>query len=288
VLRAGPFTWGVRVAWLLLPFTVGQVAGDALADASRPIQVVTAVGMWLAWALGLVALAVPRPVGLTAMRVLAPASPAVAVAAAVAEHVSLPAMVVGALVTVAVCTPEVGADFANGAAYGDERRFPLRVGAPLLLGPVPLAWATTVAGLAAGPLLLAARLWVPGAAASAIGWPLAFVLVRALHGLSRRWLVFVPAGLVLHDPASLRDPVLFRRGQVEVLRAAAIDTDSLDLTQRAPGLVLELVLREKVDMTLTQAGERAGVAGASARLLFVPARPGAVLAEARTRRIPVE
>jgi hypothetical protein len=286
VLHAGPFTWGVRAAWLLLPFTAGQVAGDALADASEPVRLVAATGQWTGWAIGLVALLVPRPVGLTLLRVLAPASLTISIAAAIAGHASVVAIVVSAAVAVASCLPELSTDFANGAAYGDERRFPLRVGAPLLLGPVPLAWGVLVAALSAGPLLLAAEQWVAGAVALLVGGPVALVLVRALHGLSRRWVVFVPAGMVLHDPASLRDPVLFRRAQVDMLQPAPVDTDGLDLTQRAPGLVLELVLREKVPITLTRLGAQRNVDGASARLLFVPARPGAVLAEARARRIP--
>jgi hypothetical protein len=50
---------------------------------------------------------------------------------------------------------------------------------------------------------------------------------------------------------------------------------------------LELILAEKVAMVLVTPGHRKGSAGASARLLFTPSRPGAVLAEARARRLPV-
>ncbi len=50
-----------------------------------------------------------------------------------------------------------------------------------------------------GPLALAARAWVPGvlltAAAVALGW----FLGRRFHRLARRWLVLVPAGVVVHD-----------------------------------------------------------------------------------------
>jgi hypothetical protein len=112
------------------------------------------------------------------------------------------------------------------------------------------------------------------------------VLLRALHGLSRRWVVFVPAGVVLHDPITLADPVLFPKQTIDALRLAPAGTDSLDLTQRAPGLAVELLLREKVPLTLVKPGDRAGESGSSARLLFTPTRPGAVLAEARRRGVP--
>src|SRR5204862_1550127 len=109
-----------------------------------------------------------------------------------------------------------------------------------------------------------------------LGSGAAFVAIRALHGLSRRWGVFVPAGLVLHDPLAVADPVLFQRRLIETLRPAPADTDSLDLTQRAAGLALELVLTEKVPMGLVRPGNRAG-AGASARPLVPPTPPGAGL-----------
>jgi len=92
---------------------------------------------------------------------------------------------------------------------------------------------------------------------------------------------------VLKDAMAVTDPVLFRRQVVEALRPAPADSDSLDLTLGAPGLALELVLTEKVPMTLVKPKERRGEAGASARLLFTPTRPGAVLADAADRSIRV-
>ena len=137
----------------------------------------------------------------------------------------------------------------------------------------------------AGPLLLAARVWIPGAIATVSGVPLAALLLRALHGLSRRWVVFVPAGVVLHDLLVLSDPVLFQRMTIERLAPASRDTDALDLTERAPGLALELALREPVDANLSRS--RGGERVKARAVLFTPTRPGAVLAEAKTRRLPI-
>lgn len=278
-------TWAVRLLWIALPFAAGPAFADALDGASAPVRNVATAGLWVSWAVVVVATFVLRPVGLTALRVVAPAALVALLAAAAGGHTSVPGLVVAAVVVVMAMAPETASTFVNGAAYGNERRFPLRVPGPLLLGPLELAWALVVVGVCAGPLLLAAKQWAAGVLAVAVGLPVAWFLVRSLHTLSRRWAVLVPAGLVLHDPIALRDPVLFQRPVIEVLHPAPADSDSLDLTQRALGLTLELVLREKVPMTLVKPGARAGVEGASARLLFTPARPGALLTAAAERRI---
>jgi hypothetical protein len=278
-------TWVVRLLWLVLPFTSGPALADALDGSCSPVRTVASAGLCLGSANGVVAVLVPRPVGLTALRVLAPGALVASLAASGGGHTSVAGLVVGAALTVLAVTPEVASLFVNGAAYPNERRYPLRAPGPLLLGPVELSWAVVVLGVCAGPLLLAARQWLLGGAALVVGLPAAWLLVRSLHLLSRRWAVLVPAGLVLHDPMSLRDPVLFPRATIDVVHPAPAWTDSLDLTQRSLGLALELLLREKVPMTLVRPGRRAGEEGASARLLFAPARPGAFLAAAAHRRI---
>src|SRR5947199_2679081 len=77
------FPWLLRAAWVALPFTAGPAIEAAVRQHSTPVQVVAAVGLWGAWGLGLVATLVPHPIGLTALRIAAPATFAAAVAAAV-------------------------------------------------------------------------------------------------------------------------------------------------------------------------------------------------------------
>lgn len=281
--------WLLRVVWGLLPFTVGPALATALDGRSASVRTVTSGGLWAVWAVVLVATLVPHPVGLTALRVTAPAMLGAASLAALApdrELVPAALAVAWAVATTAVVySPATGFWAVNGPAYGDERRFLLRAPGPLLLGPLALAWALALAPLVAGVLLLAAERWVAGALCLVIGLPLAFVMLRAIHGLSTRWLVFVPNGLVIHDPLTLADPGTFRRQIVESLAPAPAGSDSLDLTQRAPGLALELVLREKVPLVLVKPFDKRGESGSSARMLVTPTRPGAVLAEADRRRI---
>src|SRR5215216_915567 len=77
-----PF-WLLRAAWVVLLAGVPAFSGP-LDGRIGAVQVVTAAGLWLAWAIGFVATLVPSPVSLTVVRVLAPGAPVAAVAAAVA------------------------------------------------------------------------------------------------------------------------------------------------------------------------------------------------------------
>ena len=282
--------WLVRAVWAALPFTVGPAVAAALDGRSRPVQAVASVLLWGAWTAVLLATLVPHPIGLTALRSAAPAALVAAVAAAAGGHGSAPSSALSlgtaALVMALVFLPETGALFVNGPAYPNERRLPLRVPGALLFGILPGAWLLAVATPSAGLFLLASRKWTAGAAVLALGLPLAATLFRSLHSLARRWVVFVPAGMVLHDPLSLTDPVLFRRQVIESLRPAPADSDSLDLTQRAPGLALELLLREESVLMLAEPRNRLGKSVTVDRLLFTPTRPGAVLLEAAGRRVP--
>jgi hypothetical protein len=278
--------WLVRGLWAVLPFTTGPALADALDAASSPVRTVASAGLWLGWAAGMVAASVPHPVALTTLRVVAPAAVVTALAAAVADHPSALAVAWAAVACAWAFAPGFGAWCVNGPAYPNERRFLLRPPGPLLMGPLPLAWVLTVAGVAAGPLLLAARQWVAGALLLLIGWPLALLLLKSLHNLSKRWTVFVPAGLVLHDPIVLFDPVLFRRQDVAGLRSGpARDPAYLDLSQKAPGLGLDMDLAQPTAVTLLRPGRREADPVDTMRIRFAPTRPGAVLAEARRRRI---
>jgi hypothetical protein len=285
------YPWMIRAVWLVLPFVAGPAYGAALHPHSEAVRLIAAALLWAGWAVVLVGTLVPYPAGLTALRMLAPAALATAAAAVLTGRPStLSAIaalcITGATVVVAFAAP-TGALYTNGPAYPNERRYPLRPPGPLLLGPLQLSWALSVGAPVAGILLLAARAWLLGAVVLILGLPVAAILARSLHGLARRWLVFVPAGVVLHDPLSLGEPVLFERKVIETLRPAPADSDSLDLTKGALGLALELVLREKVPITVVKPGTVGGEQGASARLLFTPTRPGQALAEAARRRVPV-
>ncbi len=285
--------WLLRAAWASLPFTAGPTLADALDGAGGSFRVVASIGLWVVWGLTLLATLVPHALTLTVHRIVAPAAVAAIVWAVVETDVS----VLGAAgLTVAVAaaalaqTTSAGALFVDGSSYGDERRLPLRPPAALLLGPIPLAWAVTVAGAAVGPLLLGDQRWIAGALVTAVGLPAAAVGARSLYALARRWVVFVPAGLVLHDAMALADPQLFRRGDVELLAPALDGSGARDLSLGASGLLLELRLRVETKVALRpprRSPPGRGEPVAVRALLFAPTQPGRVLAEASRRRIAV-
>ena len=108
--------------------------------------------------------------------------------------------------------------------------------------------------------------------------------------MTHRWHFFRAGGV---DQVSLRngddllalsDPVLFQRITIERLAPASRGTQALDLTERAPGLALELSLREPIDVNLSRSKGTERVKASA--VLFTPTRPGAVLAEAAARRLP--
>jgi hypothetical protein len=269
---------------------------DALDPRSALFQHTATGGLWGFWALGMVAALVPSTVSLTAIRVITPASLAITLWAVLAspnrsDISSSVALAITSLVSVVALSAFVGDRFVNGSSYGDERRMALRVPAPLLFGPIELAWLAVVVGITAGPLLLAARQWAPGAIILAIGWTVAAVSVRALHGLSQRWLVFVPAGVVLVDRMVLTDALLVQRQRVadmSIVDMGVAEPLDTDLTAGAPGPHLrialsspELIVPAASRLRRSEPIEPYEVSS----VLTVPSRPGWALSEARTRRL---
>ncbi|MGE3621147.1 MAG: hypothetical protein AB7L84_11865 [Acidimicrobiia bacterium] len=277
------------VAWLALPLAVGPSLADALAGRSGPVQATAEVVAWGVWAATLVAVLVPRTTSLTGLRIAAPLVAVAAVVAApqggvgAADVVSV-AWAAGTLVL--AMAPATGDVFVNGSSYGDERRMPLRPPAALLAGPVELAWLAVVVPVVAAPLLLAAGATVAGLAVALVGVPAAVVGVRALHGLARRWVVFVPAGLVVHDLLALADPVLLTRPSIRRLGPARADEPGLDLTRGALGLALAVELGPE-PVELPRRDGRTTTMVRTDRLLVAPTRPGALLREAAGRHLAV-
>ena len=276
---------------MTLPLTLGPLFDDGLRTSTRPVQLTVVVLCWIAWGCGLVAVLVFHPIGLVGLRTASPTALAVAVAVAVRHQSGPPissvrvALGIGAsaLATIVLLAADTGHLCVNGPAYPNERRFLLRPPAVMLLGPIPIAAGLVGASVVAGPLLLAAKVWIAGAIALAFGGAVAFVCARSLYGFTRRFVVFVPAGFVLHDLAVIREPVLLRKQIVESIAAASIDTDALDLTATAPGLTIEVRLREKTEITRITRRNDPGDTGSTARFLIVATLPGRLIAEARTR-----
>lgn len=286
----GRALWPLRIVWLLTPFLVGPAAADGLGERSDAVASVASSLAWAGWAVVLVATLIPRSVTLTVVRVIAPGILPLGLWAAVAsgDGATGALAVASALVAagLALVGPGVADAFVDGSSYGDERRFALRVPISLLVAPVPGAWAAAAAGVVTGPLLLASERWAVGGAATVVGIVVAAVVVRRLHELSRRWLVFVPAGVVVHDSLSLAEPVLFATRALDRFGPVTDDRDAVDVTGGATGLVLELRPREPISIGRRRGRDTTEMEDVPA-LLVSPTQPGATLALARDRRLPV-
>jgi hypothetical protein len=280
------------VAWASLVITAGPAAADALDSWSSAPRAVASVVLWSVWGAALLASLAPRPLGLTVLRVAAPVAVVLALAAAPsAGPVKGLLAVAGTAVAAGLAfTPAVGYRFVNGAAYGEERRYPLRVPPALLLGPVPLAAALIAAGVAAGPLLLADERYAAGLVALLVALPVVRTAGRSLYALSQRWAVLVPAGIVLKDPLTLVDPVLFPRERIASLRPLPFPTapadDILDLRLGAVAGSLVLELTDEAPLYQARGRKRGGEAVKARRLTFSPRQSDALLAEAATRKKP--
>jgi hypothetical protein len=286
-------TWLLRAVWLTLPVTAGDALATALRGWSTAPRVLAAVLLWVGWAVVLAATLVPRPVSATVARVGAPLALVLVGVATVAGDASATSTVVALAATlVATVLASRGGflrDCAQGAAYGDEERFPLKVPPGVAVVLAPVAIVTVGTGLAAGPLLLADRRWVAGVVVTVVGLPAAALAARLLHQLSRRWVVLVPAGVVVADPLTLTDPVLFVRDRILGIGPADPSrrppADALDLRLGAAFGSCALLLREDQPITCRRRGRAVGT---TAHLVLVtPAGATALLARAGARRIPV-
>ena len=289
--------WCTTVVWLTFPLTVAPAIGDALAGRSRPVQLVVEVTLWVLWTLALAASLHASTASLTAMRTIVPASVVAAAWAAIASgdgSATTQSIALGfsALAAVLVLSPQVGHVFVNGSSYGDESRWALRPPAAVLFGPLEVMWAAMVASIAAGPLLLACQRWIVGGALSLIGACVLVVGARSLHQLTRRWFVFVPAGCVVVDRVTLADSLLVQRHDITGIGAAdlAAAHPGADLTAGASGLALRMELREPdliIPMPARRDRHRTIVPVEVSAVRFTPTRPGALLDEARARRLRV-
>jgi hypothetical protein len=291
---AGAVLWGARLSWLAVAVVGGRAVGDVLAGRSDAVQVVGVVGSWAGWAAGAVALVVPSVVTLTLLRAVVPGAVAVTVAVLCFGGDAEDGLLLGvpaAVATLLVASAEVGRPYLQASAYGDERRFGLRP--PLgYLAACVVTWLAWITALIAALLALAAGAWfgaVPAVVVAILG---ALTLPRRWHQLSRRWLVFVPAGLVVHDAVVLDETLMLPRRRIVAVSANELGHGTaggaVDLTGPTPGLAVEITLDAATSVTLARRpSERRGRQVAVSALLLSPTRPGAVLREAERRRLPV-
>jgi hypothetical protein len=267
--------WLARLAWTALPLVPGALVGDG----------VLGLAAWLAWGVTTLSTWVAHPVTLTVCRVLGPASATAVLAGAADRPFDTWGVVAGALLAVgllATFSAEFGARHAQAGAYGAERRHLLRPPVALL-APTAIAWLLMVAPAAAGVALAEAGRAPAGVALLGLAVVATWRLAPRLHRLSRRWLVRVPAGWVVHDDVVLAENLLLRTPDVTSVGRAHTGTDALDLTGLAAGGALQVTLRRPLDVRVTPLAVRLLRLGSDAlhvsSFLVAPTRLGPVVDE---------
>jgi hypothetical protein len=282
--RAVP--WLLRAVWIAVLVFGGRAVDDALPDAGAATTWIAVAG----WIVGVACMAVPAVVSLTATRAIVPLAVPLAVVASFtgADPVD-GALFVGStvLAMLLAASSPFGRAFVQAAAYGDEDRHLLRppLAFAVFAGVLWLVWAgfVTVASIATAraDTVVALVCWVIVVGGGA-------VLLPRWHRLSLRWIVLVPAGVVVHDHVALAETLMLRRSLLTAVGLALVGTDAADLTGGTPGHALEFRTREPITAVLgAAAGERAGTAIHLTGFLVAPTRPGQVLTAATRRRLPV-
>lgn len=281
--------WLTRAAWLGVAIAGGPAVGDALAGHSRAVEVTGTVAAWCAWAAGAGALAVTSVVTLTVARAIIPGALLVAVAA-LADHADaatgIGIFTPAVLATGIVMSADFGRCFIQASAYGDEERFGLRP--PIgYLAASTATWLVATTAVVMLPLAVAGKAWIASVAAAVVTAAALVLLPRRWHQLSRRWLVLVPAGVVVHDPVVLGDTLMLPKRTVATIaldEQGAAGQNAADLTGPTPGLAVVIQLDEQATARLAPTPSRPdGTVIHLTALVVSPSRPGSVIRAARRR-----
>ncbi len=287
--KKDPLLWLVRINWLILPLSLGDMFDESLTNSTGNTQVLFAAYAWLIWFFVLTCTLIRRAWSLTAVRIAAPLTLVATTLTATASTLNWVAFTHSCVIIILVFLPELGNSLVDGLSYGNERRLLLRCPSALYLGPLPLAWVMTVSGTWLGPIFLLNSQWLYGSLSIFFGIPIAAAGIRSMHQLSKRCIIFVPNGFVLHDLLSTREPFLIRRADLSSLGAIetgdSLDSDGLlDISQNALGAVLQASIDGEVEVV--PQSRRIAEVKAVKQVLFCPTRPGAALKEAAKRNLP--
>ena len=209
--------------------------------------------MWILWTVTAIATWILHPISLSAIRLSSPVVFIALIAQLPAEDFGILPVAVSTAALISlllIYTSDFGMIQVQAGAYGNERRFLLRIPASLVL-PSFLTWAVLATLFVVADNLFGSDLWVGGFIASVLSAAAIWKFAPQLHRLSLRWLVRVPAGWVIHDGVLLAENLLMRSHNVASLQLAPADTEAIDLSGITYGIPLEISLREMTDVCLT-------------------------------------
>ena len=249
--------WIVRVLWLVAAVLPNNLVDNVSSHSDALRSTITAES-WLLWAVVTVALWVHRPISLTVARCVAPVVTLRMLAGLPDANFSV-GSVASATCAVLACMLIFNANYGSvhvqAGAYGNEKRWLLKVPAPLLL-PMMLGWGLLVAVGSFTPLLLASGHWLTGGIGVVLSGVLLWRVAPQLHRLTLRWLVRVPAGWLMHDEVVLAENFVVQKTNIVSMGAALASTEALDLSAMTRGVPIELQLDEMIEVRLSQFSAR--------------------------------
>ncbi len=279
--------WTARLAWVAVAVTGTPALESALQERSASVRLTTLVLAAALWLAGVAAVAVASTPTLTLARVIIPTVIPAAILGLIfgAEPIAAIGTLIFALIaTTVVGSPEYGQIAVQSSAYGNEIRFLLRPPIGFLIAAA-ITWVISVVATFSGALLLGSRVWIPGMILAVVALIVIVLATPRWHRLSRRWLVMVPAGIVIHDPVTLSDTVMLKRSQIRHLALAPADTEAYDITGPCAGHALEIEINETITVVCAPIGRAAPKAIHLTALLVAPSRPGRALQAAADRAL---
>ena len=269
--------WITRIAWMAAALLPNSLDAD-FASLGGAANLVVEVQGWVLWAIVLIALWVLHPISLTVARMVAPlvvAEIAIGLGPLAWNPARIIAALLAAVTTVFIFTAEFGGEQVQAGVFGNERRYVLRIPAPLVL-PTVLGWLFFAASAGLVPLVAVSTPWPIAVPVTIVALVIVWFVPQRLHQLSKRWLVRVPAGWVVHDSVLLADNILIHTYELVGMQVAPAESAALDITGLTRGSPLEISLREATTVRLTAFAARVlktlDIVHAKA-LLVAPTRP---------------
>jgi hypothetical protein len=273
--------WASRLSVIATGLAV-PLLNNALRQMSSLTGISSTVGIWLLWSIALLCTLVPSSSALTAIRLALPTIFVIVAAAAVAIGISsgvAAALAISLLASLLIFSGDIGDSFVQLAAYGDERRYLLRCPPAMLLVQV-LSWLVWLTLTIVAINLLASDALILGAIVAIVALLLAIVLPRRFHRFSRRWLVSVPAGLVIHDHVVLAETAMFMNNAVIEVGIDLAPSEAADLSGKCSGVGLLIELKDFDTVVLAATPKTPGGSAIHVKSMRVcPTRPGRAITE---------
>jgi hypothetical protein len=270
---------GVLFALVVVSGASVPLVSGSLDDVDSSTKILTQIALWSLWSILLLCVMVPSSISLTALRLVAPAHSSVALIIVVAEPSasSIIVLALSAAMTSFAFMAEIGAYFVQKSAYGDEMRFLLRSPTPMAAVQL-ITWMLWVGSAIVGALALVNRAWIAGGILVTLAVVGVVLLPPRFHRLSRRWLVRVPAGIVVHDHVVLAETAMFSRSAVTAIELTDDLGDDADLAGGGRGPGLRVTLSDFDTVVLAATSEHPGGRAIHVRSFRVrPSRPGRAL-----------